>query len=78
MTQKIEVLNNTNKNDEPNDNNNDTNNSNNNSLKFNIPIKNLLFIFGTIILLLSSFFVSAIIASNNYEEIFRFIKTNIF
>jgi len=40
--------------------------------------KNSIFIVITLIILLSSFFISAILASNNYEEIFNFIKNTFF
>ncbi|WP_130808279.1 hypothetical protein [Senegalia massiliensis] len=40
--------------------------------------KNTIFIVITLIILLSSFLISAILASKNYEEIFNFIKNTLF
>lgn len=72
MPEKTKRLNNTNDNT-PLENNNEPNNS----LKSNFPIKEILLVLGIIIILLSSFFISAIIASKNYEGIFNYIKSYI-
>lgn len=75
MTENIETLNSENEKNQTSDYMKDEESKSKSEKSFT---KNTIFILVTIIILLSSFFISAIIASKNYEAIFNYLKEKVF